>query len=66
MIDELLSFKSSPIEKLLLSFHRSRVRALGRIDGKSAWQVCRKSEKKTSVETLHDSFDTGIAYPLGY
>lgn len=38
---------------------------LGRIDGKSAWQVWRNSEKKTSVGTLHDSSDTGIAYPLG-
>ncbi|KXA39569.1 hypothetical protein [Prevotella corporis] len=66
MIDELLSFKSSPIAKSLLSFHRRRVRALGRIDGKSAWQVCRNSEKKTDVGTLHGSFDTGIAYPLGY
>lgn len=66
MIGELSLFKSSPIAKSLLSFHRRRVRVLGRIDGKSAWQVWRNSEKKTSVGTLHGSFDTGIAYPLGY
>lgn len=66
MIGELSLFKSSPIEKSLLSFHRRRVRALGRIDGKSAWQVWRNSEKKISVGTLHGSFDTSIAYPFGY